>query len=173
MRFLIYLLLISLASPLLAQQKQPDLIPYPAEVTQGTGYFMLKNTVTVSSSLPGHEWKNLVSYFKSEIKKQFGIVVKEVAKGQPADISFNMRRMPTSGKPAYQLDVTKKGITISSNFAEPAFHAIQTLFQLLPVDKKVPAQIPVVKISDHARFEYRGMHLDVSRHFWTVDFIKK
>ncbi len=173
MRFLIYLLLISLASPLLAQQKQPDLIPYPAEVTQGTGYFMLKNTVTVSSSLPGHEWKNLVSYFKSEIKKQFGIVVKEVAKGQPADISFNMRRMPTSGKPAYQLDVTKKGITISSNFAEPAFHAIQTLFQLLPVDKKVPAQIPVVKISDHARFEYRGMHLDVSRHFFPVDFIKK
>lgn len=173
MRFLIYLLLISLASPLLAQQKQPDLIPYPAEVTQGTGYFMLKNTVTVSSSLPGHEWKNLVSYFKSEMKKQFGIVVKEVAKGQPADISFNMRRMPTSGKPAYQLDVTKKGITISSNFAEPAFHAIQTLFQLLPVDKKVPAQIPVVKISDHARFEYRGMHLDVSRHFFPVDFIKK
>lgn len=174
MRFLIFFLFAFSASTVtIAQQKQLDLIPYPVEVTQGTGYFTIKNTVTVSSSLPGHEWKNLFPYFKNEMKKQFGIAVKEVAKGQPADISFNMRRMPTSGKPAYQLEVTKKGILINSNFAEPAFHAIQTLFQLLPIDKKAPGQIPVVKIFDHARFEYRGMHLDVSRHFFPVDFVKK
>lgn len=174
MRFLIcFLFALSVSTVTVAQQKQLDLIPYPVEVTQGTGYFTIKNTVTVTSSLPGHEWKNLFSYFKNEMKKQFGIAVKEVAKGQAADISFNMRRMPTSGKPAYQLEVTKKGILINSNFVEPAFHAIQTLFQLLPLDKKVPGQIPVVKILDHARFEYRGMHLDVSRHFFPVDFVKK
>jgi hexosaminidase len=174
MRFLTcFLFAFSASTVTIAQQKQLDLIPYPVEVTQGTGYFIIKNTVTVSSSLPAHEWKNLFPYFKYEMKKQFGIAVKEVAKGQPADISFNMRRMPTSGKPAYQLEVTKKGILINSNFAEPAFHAIQTLFQLLPIDKKVPGQIPVVKIFDHARFEYRGMHLDVSRHFFPVDFVKK
>jgi hexosaminidase len=174
MRFLIFFLFAFSASTVtIAQQKQLDLIPYPVEVTQGTGYFTIKNTVTVSSSLPGHEWKKLFSYFKNEMKKQFGIAVKEVAKGQPSDISFNMRRMPTSGKPAYQLEVTKKGILINTNFAEPTFHAIQTLFQLLPIDKKAPGQIPVVKIFDHARFEYRGMHLDVSRHFFPVDFVKK
>lgn len=174
MRFLTcFLFAFSASTVTIAQQKQLDLIPYPVEVTQGTGYFIIKNTVTVSSSLPAHEWKNLFPYFKNEMKKQFGIAVKEVAKGQPADISFNMRRMPTSGKPAYQLEVTKKGVLINSNFAEPAFHAIQTLFQLLPIDKKVPGQIPVVKIFDHARFEYRGMHLDVSRHFFPVDFVKK
>ncbi|MBL7709039.1 MAG: beta-N-acetylhexosaminidase [Chitinophagaceae bacterium] len=174
MRFLTcFLFAFSASTVTIAQQKQLDLIPYPVEVTQGTGYFIIKNTVTVSSSLPAHEWKNLFPYFKNEMKKQFGIAVKEVAMGQQADISFNMRRMPTSGKPAYQLEVTKKGILINSNFAEPAFHAIQTLFQLLPIDKKVPGQIPVVKIFDHARFEYRGMHLDVSRHFFPVDFVKK
>lgn len=174
MRFLLCLLFALSASTItMAQQKQLDLIPYPAEVTQGAGYFSFKKTITVSSSLPGQEWKNLLSYFKNEMKKQFGIAVKEAAKGQPADISFNMRRMPTSGKPAYQLEVTKKGVTINSNFAEPAFHAMQTFFQLLPAEKNKPAQIPVVKIFDHARFEYRGMHLDVSRHFFPVDFVKK
>ncbi|MBL0307534.1 MAG: family 20 glycosylhydrolase [Chitinophagaceae bacterium] len=174
MRFLIcFLFALSASTVTIAQQKQLALIPYPVEVTQGTGYFTIKNTVSVSSSLPGHEWKYLFSYFKDEMKKQFGIAVKEVTKGQPADISFNMRRMPTSGKPAYQLEVTKNGVIINSNFAAPAFHAIQTLFQLFPVDKKVPGQLPVVKIFDHARFEYRGMHLDVSRHFFPVDFIKK
>jgi hexosaminidase len=174
MRFLIYLFLTILVSPtLVAQQKLPDLIPYPAEVTPGTGFLTLKKTITVSSSLPGQEWKNLFSYFKNEMKKQFGIAVKEVKGSQPADIRFNMRRMPTSGKPAYQLEVTKKGVTINSNFAEPAFHAMQTFFQLLPAEKNKPAQIPVIKIFDHARFDYRGMHLDVSRHFFPVDFIKK
>ena len=174
MRFLIcFLVALSASTLTIAQQQQLDLIPYPVEVTPGTGYFKVKNTVNVSSSLPGHDWRNLFSYFKDEMKKQFGIAVREVPKGQPADISFNMRRMPTSGKPAYQLEVTKNGVIINSNFAEPAFHAIQTLFQLFPVDKKVPWQIPVVKIFDHARFEYRGMHLDISRHFFPVDFIKR
>ena len=77
MRFLIcFLFALSASTVTIAQQKQLALIPYPVEVTQGTWYFTIKNTVSVSSSLPGHEWKNLFSYFKDEMKKQFGIAVK-------------------------------------------------------------------------------------------------
>ena len=79
-----------------------------------------------------------------------------------------MRRMPTSGKPAYELKVDKEGIQVSSNFSEPTLNAMQTLFQLIPVEVNAKKEIPFVEIFDHARFAYRGMHLDVARHFFLV-----
>ena len=156
-----------------AQQKPLSLIPYPLEIKQQEGVFLLKNNMTVSSSLPQQDWKPLFSYFKDEMKKLYGITVTEAAKGKKADISFEMRRMPTSGKPAYKLEVNKNGVIITSNFSEPSFHAMQTFFQLIPVDKGSKREIPFVEIFDHARFNYRGLHLDVGRHFFPVSFIKK
>jgi hexosaminidase len=152
---------------------QLNLVPWPAEVTQSNGAYSLTNKVTVTHNLPAHNWAKLFPYFKSEMKKQLGIMVTEAVKGKPADISFTMTRMPTSGKPAYKLSVSKTGITISSNFDEPAFHAIQTFFQLIPDAAKGKREIPFVEIFDHARFDYRGMHLDVGRHFFPVAFIKR
>ncbi len=174
MRFVISLFSTLLFSIITAAQQKPlSLIPYPVEVKQQEGVFLLKNTITVSTILPQQDWKPLFSYFKDEMKKLYSITVTEAAKEKQADISFQMRRMPTSGKPAYELEVNKNGVIITSNFSEPAFHAMQTFFQLIPVDKGSKKEIPFVKIFDYARFNYRGMHLDVGRHFFPVDFIKK
>lgn len=158
---------------LLAQEKQLGLVPWPLELKQYPGHYTLKDKITISNSLPAHDWKGLFSYFKAEMKKQFNITVTEAPKGEKGDIDFFMKRMPTSGKPAYQLEVSDKGIRINSNFSEPTFHAMQTLFQLLPTEPKAKKEIPFVEIFDHARFSYRGMHLDVARHFFPVSFIKK
>ncbi|MDZ4794399.1 MAG: family 20 glycosylhydrolase [Bacteroidota bacterium] len=169
-------LLISLffATTTLAQQKQLTIIPWPLELKQHPGHYMLKDKITVSNSLPEHEWKGLFSYFKVEMKKQFNITVTEAPKEEKGDIDFFMKRMPTSGKPAYQLEVSKEGIRINSNFSEPTFHAIQTFFQLIPLNViSSKREIPFVEIFDYARFNYRGMHLDVGRHFFPVSFIKK
>ncbi len=157
----------------IGQQKTLNLIPYPVEVKQSPGFYLLKEKITVSSNLPSHEWPTMFSYFKAEMKKQFGIEVTESQKGKQGDIDFFMTRMPTSGKPAYKLKVHKDGISIQSNFDEPAFQAMQTLFQLLPTNRSEKKEIPFVEIFDHARFNYRGMHLDVCRHFFPVSFIKK
>ncbi len=160
--------------PLLNIAQQPlGLVPWPVEVKQQPGCYLLKNKLTVSNSLPPHEWAGLFSYFRNEMKKQFDITVTEAEKGQKGDIDFFMKRMPTSGKPAYTIDVTKNGVSINSNFNEPAFHAMQTFFQLIPIDPKAKKEIPFVSIFDHARFNYRGMHFDVSRHFSAVPFVKK
>ncbi len=156
-----------------AQNSTLNLIPWPLEVKQHSGYYHLKDKITVSNSSSATGWQFVLNYLKSEMKKQFGITVIDAAKGKKGDIDFFMKRMPTSGKPAYTLEVNERGISINSNFDEPAFHAIQTLFQLIPVDPKKRKEIPFVDIFDHARFEYRGMHLDVSRHFSPISFIKK
>ncbi|OIQ29396.1 MAG: beta-N-acetylhexosaminidase [Bacteroidetes bacterium MedPE-SWsnd-G2] len=79
---------------------------------------------------------------------------------------------------AYKLEINEQGVTIKSNSDHGAFYAVQSLRQLLPVDfesgqfeKEI--KLPFVNIEDAPAFEYRGMHLDVSRHFYSVTEIKK
>lgn len=165
--------LIFTSASLLAQQPEFNLVPKPLSVKPGTGVLKLKSNMTVSNSLPAQDWQGLFRYLRDEMKNQFGITLTEAKKGETGDIDFFMKRMPTSGKPAYTLEVNERGIFINSNFDEPAFHAMQTLFQLIPVDPRAPREIPHVEIFDHARFDYRGMHLDVGRHLFPLSFIKR
>lgn len=74
---------------------------------------------------------------------------------------------------AYTMEITKKSIEIASeNNTDGVFCGIQTLIQLLPTTTS-NIEIPQLSIKDAPRFQYRGMHLDVSRHFFPVSFIKK
>jgi hexosaminidase len=164
-------LLLALALLVSVHAQEVSLIPYPAEITYGQGKFPLKNKITVNNNFPEPAQTRLFNYLRDEFKKQYKITVVKAAKGQKADINFSMERMPTGGKPAYRLQVKTDGILISSNFDESAFHGIQTLMQLVPLSG--PTDLPVVNIFDHPRFGYRGMHLDVARHFFPVSFIKK
>jgi hexosaminidase len=86
------------------------------------------------------------------------------------------------GKPeGYTLDVSSKRILITGDDISGLFYGIQSLRQLLPVEledaKKAKAlssvKIPAVYIRDYPLFSYRGMHLDVARHFFDVDFVKR
>src|ERR1700704_6412050 len=73
----------------------------------------------------------------------------------------------------YELEVTANGINIWSKTAAGRFYAMKTLEQLGTLNDKKQAIFPQCKIKDYPRFKYRGMHLDVSRHFFPVTFIKK
>jgi hexosaminidase len=72
----------------------------------------------------------------------------------------------------YSIDVEPDLIRINGN-ERGQFYAIQTLLQLLPDTLKIDAKVPVMQIRDLPRFPYRGMHLDVARHFQPVEFVKK
>src|SRR5690606_1029962 len=79
---------------------------------------------------------------------------------------------------AYQLVINNKGVTISGDNARGVFYGVQTLLQLLPVpDAKsklaLKPTLPYVSIDDAPQFAYRGLHLDVTRHFFPVSFLKK
>ena len=78
-------------------------------------------------------------------------------------------RMPAE---SYRLKVDKKGVTITSSDPAGAFYAQQTLNQLIS-DAEGQQSIPYCEIYDYPRFPYRGVHFDVSRHFRSVDFLKK
>ena len=97
--------------------------------------------------------------------------------------AVSVRYSPALQAEAYILDVSRKGIAITAGSEAGAFYARQTLAQLdgtagkpltgLPGDPSAAARIPCVHIEDAPAFDYRAMMLDCSRHFWTVEEIKR
>ena len=73
----------------------------------------------------------------------------------------------------YTLNSIPNHITIVGSSNPAVFYGVQSLIQLLPTKRASTLAIPAVEITDYPRFDYRGMHLDVSRHFFDVAFIKK
>jgi hexosaminidase len=88
---------------------------------------------------------------------------------------------PALGEEGYRLEITGRGIVLSATKAAGLFYGIQTLRQLLPADtfgatkvyRRNGCSIPCVRIVDQPRFAWRGMHLDVSRHFFDTTFVKR
>jgi len=86
----------------------------------------------------------------------------------------------TLGSEGYRLVVGDSGVDLRASTAAGLFHGSQTLLQLLPpeifgpgTDSAAVWTIPIVAILDTPRFEWRGMHLDVCRHFFPVEFVKR
>ena len=99
-----------------------------------------------------------------------------VFQGEPA-VQVKMvsrKKVPYEG---YRLEVTRKGIVITASSKEGAFYAMQTLAQMVAgapeSESGTEAAIACCVINDYPRFPYRGLHVDVSRHFRSVDFLKK
>jgi hexosaminidase len=76
------------------------------------------------------------------------------------------------GDEAYELDVTGDGVQVRANTPAGLFAAVQTIRQLVPVRGSGDVTLPGGSIADRPRFEYRGVMLDVARHFFTVEEIK-
>lgn len=85
------------------------------------------------------------------------------------------------GDEGYELSVNRDRIRIAGKFPSGVFYGVQTLLQLVPTrledlgrtDRIAQYRIPGVRIMDHPRFPWRGMHLDVCRHFFPKEFIKR
>ena len=74
---------------------------------------------------------------------------------------------------SYELKVSAKGVNISGEGAAGVFYGIQTLRKSLPPSFRFPISLPAVSIEDRPYFSYRGVHLDVARHAFTMDEIKR
>ena len=177
MRTGVLLLLLNIVFSVKAQNNL-NIVPMPAEVKMGNGTFYLnRNTVIV---LEGSGMERTVSFFNNYLQNLYGYKLKVVQKYTGTNaISLNFERLDNDIAGAYTLNVDKNGINIAGDNEAGVFYGIQTLIQLLPVKKSegtgknYPLSVKQLSITDHPRFAYRGMHLDVGRHFFSVSFIKK
>lgn len=170
------LLAVCLQCSLSAVTQEINIIPKPLKLTQPVkGSFSLKKRITVSNLFPANSKQAgyVTNYLADYLKKYYGIEMTVAEKGGKADITLFPTRMPTGGSLAYRLLISNNGIRIEANFEEAAFHGVQSLIQLLPVDEKTSVALPFVSIYDEPRFQYRGMHLDIGRHYQSIAFIKR
>ena len=156
-----------------------SIIPYPAEMTVEEG----KLSVSTLSAItyPNEEVQNYASGFAAMLAKTAGttLTVKESAEEAAAgEIWLSAdASLPSEG---YTLSVNENGIQIKASTKAGFFYAIQTLKQLLPRDifgERVNSQadwnIPFVTIADQPQFEHRGFMMDVARHFFDKNEVKK
>ncbi len=161
------------------------IIPHPAGLTPQRGTFSLTSTGEIRVSDPtDHELRDLAE-LASEMFREVGVRVRLSA--EPAEqgvrdaIQLVLRREAgDTDSEKYRLTVTDRGITISATAHAGLFYGLQTLRQMLPETDRddgsrtdAGLEIPAVEITDGPRFPYRGMHLDVARHFFPVAFVKR
>jgi len=154
------------------------LIPYPAEIKQGAGTFEIKSTTKIMLKTDTTEVKNVCDFFLTVINPSTGL---NIGYGSSSDLPIMVELDSLITHPeGYHLKVTTKDITIQAQTPTGIFYAFQTLRQLLPpeIESRTVVtnrawKIPVVEINDMPRFPYRGMMLDVVRHFLPINDIKR
>ncbi len=162
--------------------KRYPLIPRPVSLESLQGDFLLTPEVRIVSNSKSEETGKVISFLKEIIEPATGFVLRaDISQTVAADainLILDESMDPVEG--AYKLDVTPLQVNITSATTVGLFYGVQTLRQLLPVEiesedvvSTVEWRIPAVSIEDKPRFTYRGMHLDVGRHFFPVSFIKK
>ena len=173
--FLILIVLITSFSTITnAQDNGPNMgiIPAPVSIKKNTGTFTLsRQTAIVADSPDNKAVLFLAGYLHS--KKMLNIQPKANG-GNAIANSIVLTSSGTDGLPAegYRLTITPEQITIAGKGAG-LFYGIQTLIQLIPAEGMASLSLPCVQIEDYPRFGYRGMMLDVCRHFFSVEFVKK
>ena len=146
------------------------IIPQPNELTINEGQLILGKTIGISSN---QAFKVSIDFLKQYIENNSDFSVED-----GKDIQFVFDAEIDSDE-EYLISVTPETIRISAKTDHGAFYAVQTLRQLLSTGSENGSStdniitIPCLAIKDGPQFSYRGMHLDVGRHMYSVDFIKK
>ena len=166
--FIFSLLLCSLLS--FAQEVK--IIPQPVEVTTNSGSFVIspKTSLVVSNKID----EASAAFLNNYLSDYYGFMLPVVKKATKDYIKFNsLKDIKGLKAEGYSLKSDSKGVVIEGNSDIGTFYGMQTLIQLLPIEKSKTLKIAAVTVKDEPRFEYRGAMLDVARHFFPVSFVKK
>jgi hexosaminidase len=156
------------------------LIPFPSQLTPRAGAFRMDRATVLRVSDPGDErLRELARYAAEMIQARSGIAVRvSDRRGRGTEdgailLLLRAESVETNAE-AYGLEVSAERVLISAATHAGLFYGIQTLRQLAPAASGAEhADVPAVEIADRPRFAYRGMHLDVGRHFFPMSFVKK
>lgn len=155
-----------------------DVIPLPQSIVmvKGKSFILNSNTTIFCSSKDDLMQKN-ACFLSCYIADLTGLKLKvsdiKPKKGNYIELLLNNKNI--KGEEAYTININNKNIKISGFTSAGVFYGIQTLRKSLPICNAInnPIVLPAAEIKDAPRFKYRGMMLDCSRHFFSIDFIKK
>ncbi len=161
-----------------------NLVPLPEKVEQYAGNFILGPETKILYAA-GNEELQSIALFLSELigpATGYALEVSETDMGKRSNYSITLLLDPETIEhdEGYSLSVESKSVLITGRAPAGVFYGIQTLRQLLPEQVEMENTVegvewiaPCVEILDKPRFPYRGLHLDVGRHFFPASFIKR
>ena len=149
-----------------------NVVPRPVSVRSTTGTFVLTNRTRIFAT--DSESRRIARFFADYVLEQHGMRLQFASGKSPGQdvISFSQdasRELPAEG---YRLSIKPNTIRVVGRSAG-LFYGMQTLTQLLPLGPQKSVELPDVEIIDHPRFPYRGVLLDVGRHFFSVTYVKR
>lgn len=150
-----------------AKAQDIDLIPYPQSLHQNQG--MLKLKADSFTFNVGPQWQRVRTQLENHLFSTN--IHRESTNNNPFIQVKKQSGMPSEG---YQLNITPQGIKVVATTEEGALWALQTLQQLyLLSEEQSKLQLPLVSITDYPEFSWRGMELDVARHFFSKEYVFK
>lgn len=174
-QLIVIMLFMSVFASVLAQNKQQvSIIPLPASVEYAKGSFLFSDKSEIQVVSKKGDAYTTALFFAEQVERLCGIKLKVVVSSKKQNGSILFKTNNKGVAESYLLRVGTKKIEIEGADAAGTFYAAQSLLQL--VYKSVNEdnnKISAVTIKDTPSFKWRGMHLDVSRHFFPVEFVKK
>jgi hexosaminidase len=171
------------AATALAAVNEPAIIPLPQSLARLEGSFKLAPDAKIFAGLGSSETAEQLA---ASLRKSTGYPLKVSLKFFSGAVPENSIFLTTKnadahlGPEGYELTVATNGVIIRAPTQAGLFYGVQTLLQLLPpeifsanVVKNFGWQIPCVQVTDQPRFKWRGLMLDVSRHFFTKAEVKQ
>ncbi|QOG00741.1 beta-N-acetylhexosaminidase [Flavobacterium sp. MDT1-60] len=152
--------------------QEVNIIPQPVKVVRNAGNFVI--TSQTSLVVTNKEDNATAAFLNGYLSNYYGFVLPIAKKANKNYIKLssqkNIEGLKSEG---YTFKSGKNGVEITGNAAIGTFYGMQTLIQLLPVEKSKNLAIAAVEVKDEPRFAYRGAMLDVGRHYFPVAFVKK
>ncbi|MDR2791645.1 MAG: family 20 glycosylhydrolase [Tannerellaceae bacterium] len=154
------------------------IIPAPLSLTEGEGHFLLKDGMTLTTS--AGEAEQVTLYLAERLRTATGYRFDIDEDATEGNIALRLNKDLAISPEGYHLEVSLTHVMIQAKTAAGLFYGVQTFLQLLPAEIESPTKTktviwtaPTVVIDDAPRFGYRGIMLDVCRHFLSVERIKK
>ncbi len=151
-----------------------NLIPKPTSIISNPGEFILSESTTILADPASPAVKSLADYLSAQLQRVNGLRPAVTDPGQnPGAITLKLDPGAALAEEGYELSVAADGVQIRASQTAGLFYAIQTLLQMIPPGPFQSLSLPAVSIRDIPRFEWRGAMLDVARHFFGVEDVKR
>lgn len=152
----------------------PNIIPIPSSVKYTSGSFIVNEKTTIQVLSKKGDAFTTAQYLSQQTELLYGVKLKVVVSKNASTNAIVCQTSNKGEKESYSLTVDSKKITLKGADAAGTFYAVQSLLQLMsPTVNPKEIGVAAMVINDSPSFKWRGMHLDVSRHFYSVEFVKK
>jgi hexosaminidase len=149
-----------------------SIIPMPMLLKMGTGTFQIQPSTTIQLSSQQPELISAGTFLNKQLKQLSGFEL-PVGAASTNVIELSLKELPALNKEGYQVSVQSNRISISANSKAGLLYGMQSILQCLPaIRTNATLLVPVMEITDQPRFGYRGIMIDVSRHFFAPEAMK-